>query len=468
MSVAEGTVAVFAEGWVPHGGTLALSATPPADMEFKEWTGDTWAIANGFSKTDASIEVSTPYAVQLRATFKPAANALLTIAADGANAVNWSAADWRSVDDASVAISAPIDKEVTIIAHKSVTLTLDADVSLSKFIVQADDNCVVTFASDTGGSFCAGEVVVSNGVLKLGADGILGATPKVTVEDGGTFDFNGKVVGDGEVASGKIVTEFHIAGAGAGDWPWALTSSANMTSGKNLGMLHLDANATVGGANELWMGVRNGAEWSAANKNLNLNGFTLTKTGTGTLQVRRPYSRNEGTIDVQSGSVKVSGWSNANAAYGESCVSNIALVVHEGTSAKNELSYTLYFKSLDLCGGALTSSSGAFGVYETLSGYGSIAKLTMGSDAVFTPTGTGYLNVTALLSATVAVDLSGFDFTTRTAAIPLLKVPTALADTARSSLDLTMPTGWKLNEKTDGGNVTFTLRKPKGVMIIAY
>jgi hypothetical protein len=93
----------------------------------------------------------------------------------------------------------------------------------------------------------------------------------------------------------------------------------------------------------------------------------------------------------------------------------------------------------------------------------------MPEGSAYKPDGLDYLNVTESLSGTVSVDLSGFDFTTRTAAIPLLKVPTALADTTRSSLDLpTLPTGWKLKEKTDGGNVTFTLGKPKGVMIIAY
>ena len=401
VSVAEGEAAASAEGWVPHGGTLALSATASdsSKYEFGEWTGDTWAIADGYSVSNASIEVSTPYAVQLRATFKPAVNAQLTIAAGGANAVNWSAADWRSAEDATVAISTPVDKEVTVVAHKNVTLTLDANVSLSKFIVQADTNCVVTFALGTGGTFCADEVVVSNGVLKLGADDILGATPKVTVEDGGTFDFNGKVVGDGEAVTGNVVTEFHIAGAGAGDWPWALTSSADMTSSKNVCMLHLDTNATVGGAKELWMGVRNGAVWSAANKNLNLNGFTLTKTGTGTLQVRRPYSRDEGTIDVQSGSVRVTGWSNATAAYGESCVSNIALVVREGTTAENSVGYPLYFKTLDCSGGALTGSSGGFGMSagETFAGHGTAVGLTMADGAVATLDGN--LDVTTTLTA---------------------------------------------------------------------
>ena len=362
----------------------------------------------------------------------------------------------------AISAASTLTGDLTVKAESSVAFSVNAATSVSNFYVRAATNAAVTMTV-SGGSFSSAETIVQHGVLRPGSAAAFNATPKVTVEDGGTLDVNGLAL--------SRSTTFSIAGAGAGDWPWALTSSVKVDSdSKSIDIVSLAGDATIGGNVQICIGVRSGATFYPATQTLplTLNGHTLTKTGTGTLWFRRPYSTNEGTIDVQAGTLRVTGWSNANAAYGESCVSNIALVVHEGTSAKNELSYTLYFKSLDLCGGALTSSSGAFGVYETLSGYGSIAKLTMGSDAVFTPTGTGYLNVTASLSATVAVDLSGFDFTTRTAAIPLLKVPTALADTARSSLDLTMPTGWKLNEKTDGGNVTFTLRKPKGVMIIAY
>ena len=375
VTIAEGTAAASAEGWVPRGGTLALSATPPADMEFNEWTGDTLAIADGFSKTDASIEVSTPYAVQLRATFKPAVNALLTIAADGADAVNWSAADWRSAEDASVSISAPADKVVTVVAHKSVTLTLDASVSLSKFIVQADTNCVVTFASGVGGSFYASEVVVSNGVLRQGSAAAFGVTPKVTVEDGGTFDVNG-------LAPDRS-TAFVIAGAGAGDWPWALTSSVNVSSDYNsIDIVDLADDATIGGDVQICIGVRGGATFNATTETLplTLNGHTLTKTGTGTLWFRRLYSANEGTIDVQAGTLKFSDWSNADVAYGESCISNIALVVREGTTVVNGMQYgksryTLYFKTLEIEGATMTSSYGAFSAWEGLSGHGSIAKL---------------------------------------------------------------------------------------------
>ena len=304
----------------------------------------------------------------------------------------------------AISSASTLTGDLTIKTDSSVAFNVNAATSVSNFFVRAATNAVVTMTVGSDGSFISAEAIVKSGVLKLGADCVLGATPKVTVEDGGTFDFNGKVVGDGEAVSGKVVTAFHIAGAGAGNWPWAITSSANMTNSKNLGMLHLDANATIGGANELWMGVRNSAGWSADNKNLNLNGFTLTKTGTGTLQVRRPYSKNEGTIDVYAGTLRVSGWSKATAAYGESCVSNVALVVREGVTAENSVGYPLYFRVLDCRGGTLTTSASAFGVWETLSGHGSPAKLSFGDGA--TATLDGNLTISSAMTAADALSLT--------------------------------------------------------------
>ena len=69
VSIASGAAAASVEGWIPHGGVLAVKAVPSANKGFKEWIGDTWAIAAGYSETNASIAVSTPYAVQLCATF---------------------------------------------------------------------------------------------------------------------------------------------------------------------------------------------------------------------------------------------------------------------------------------------------------------------------------------------------------------------------------------------------------------
>ena len=70
MRVADGEAAVSANGWMPRGGTVTLSATPIAGYKFTEWSGDTGAIVSGYNVTDATIEVSGAYPLQLRATFE--------------------------------------------------------------------------------------------------------------------------------------------------------------------------------------------------------------------------------------------------------------------------------------------------------------------------------------------------------------------------------------------------------------
>ena len=92
VSVAGGEAAVSAEGWMPRGGNVTLSATPPENYRFTEWIGDTGAIVNGYSVTDASIEVSASYPLQLRATFERGAGYSWTGAAgDGkfSTSANW-------------------------------------------------------------------------------------------------------------------------------------------------------------------------------------------------------------------------------------------------------------------------------------------------------------------------------------------------------------------------------------------
>ena len=447
VSVADGAAAASAEGWIPHGGTLALEAVPAANMEFKEWIGDTWAIADGSSTTDAAIEVSTPSAVQLRATFKPAVDALLTVAADGGDSINWSEADWRDIENSEAQIPYPTDKNVTIVAHKSFTLTLDVAVALSNLTVRADTNCVVTLTKGVG-SLVTVETIIESGVLKQGSDTALGNTPKITVQDGGTFDINGKTI--------RQETPIYIAGAGAGDWPWALATSSTMASGNYLYDLYLNANATAG-KGQFKLGRNN------ANSFIYLYGYTLTAKS---WMTRMNINTMDGTLDLQAGAT-FNAYNNLNK---QTAYRGTTMIVHEGYTYNNQTDREVYISYLKMFGGEIGYGSTArdFGVWNELHGYGTIKKLVMGDGAKYYPDGEHYLNVTEALSGTVTVDLSGFDFTSRTEPVPLLKVPTSLADTARSSLDLTVPTGWKLKEKTDGGNVTFTLGKPKGVMVIAY
>ena len=278
---------------------------------------------------------------------------------DGEGSIVYSpgAADELVVDSETV-----FNGDLKIVTDKSITVTLNAAVSVKTLTVAGAVNAVVTISNGTGGSFVATSgVIVESGVLKQGSAGVLGATPTVTVENGGTFDVN-------NLAPDRSTT-FSIAGAGAGDWPWALTSSANVTSDNNsIDIVSLAGDATIGGDVQMCIGVRSGATFNATTQTLplTLNGHTLTKTGTGTLWFRRPYSTNEGTIDVQSGTLRINGWTNANAAYAQSCVSNIVLILRDGAAAKSELNYPLYFKSLDVRGGTLSSSTGAFGVNEVI------------------------------------------------------------------------------------------------------
>ena len=55
LRVADGEAAVSANGWMPRGGTVTLSATPIAGYKFTEWSGDTGAIVSGYNVTDATI-----------------------------------------------------------------------------------------------------------------------------------------------------------------------------------------------------------------------------------------------------------------------------------------------------------------------------------------------------------------------------------------------------------------------------
>ena len=390
VSVAGGAAVTSADGWVPRGGTLALTAvtSDPNRYEFCSWTGDTWAIADGYSVSNASIEVSTPYAVQLRATFKLVVNAQLAIAADGADAVNWSAADWRDSDDSSVPISVPVDKEVTVVAHKSVTLTLDADVSLSKFIVQADDNCVVTFASNGSRTFHANEVVVSNGVLQQGSATVFGTTPKVTVEDGGTFDSNALNVNG--------ATSFYLAGAGAGDWPWALTCTGGVP-GEYFHNFVLTKNATIGSAenSQLKVGYASG---SSSRGSLALDGHTLTVAGGMWFTFRRLKTPGTGTIL----------YNGRGAAFYESAINteegNTTFVLGDGITESVNVNNPVTIHALEWRGRTLDTSSAALTVKSSLMGYGTTAKLSFNDGA--TAVLEGNLTVTNAMTAAGALSLT--------------------------------------------------------------
>lgn len=437
VSVASGAAAASAEGWVPRGGALVLSATAsdPSKYEFGEWTGDTWAIADGFSKTNASIEVSTPYAVQLRAVFSTTGAQLVIPSDYYSDSLIWSEADWCFYDgDYSVTIPAPVSKDVTIVAHKSITVTLDTDVSLNKFTVVADTDCVVTVIR-SGGSFYANEVVVASGVLQQGSNNVFGGTPKFSVLSGGTFDINSKTI--------RQEMPIYIEGSGSGSWPWALGSSSGaMVDGNYLFDLYLTGDATTGGG-QLKLGR------SAAESYIYLNGYTLTAKSWLTL---RNINTKGGTIDIQ-GSASLNTWNNLN-----SLAKNrgTTLIINEGETLRNNTDRTIKVSNLIMNGGSITKTNAdtqKFGVISELHGHGLIEHLVLGTGSKFYPDGRDYLHVTGTISGKLTVSLikvTGLD------KVPLLKVPVELKATADSALDLSeLPEGWRLKSKDNGDSIEY-------------
>ena len=379
---AAGTNAQF----TARGRTAKIIAVPAEGYSIDKWVGDTWAIADGFSTTDKSIEVSTPYAVQLQATFKP--NAMLTVAADGDDSINWSSADWRRIDNSEETIAAPEENDVTIVAHKSFTLTLDMDVALSSLTVQADANCVVTLVKGSG-SLVTVETIVKSGVLQQGAASVLGATPKVTVEAGGTFDFNKQNVND--------ATSFYIAGAGAGDWPWALTSTGGVPSNYIHNFVLTD-DATIGSEtsnSQLKVGYANS---SSSRGSMTLNGHTLAVTGCMWLTFRKVKTPGTGTIL----------YNGRGTAFYESAINTeegtTTFILGDGITQSLTVNNAATVNALEWRGCTLDTSSAALAVKSSLTGYGTTAKLTFadGASAVLE----GDLTVTNALTASGALSLT--------------------------------------------------------------
>ena len=297
---------------------------------------------------------------------------------DGTDA-SWSSATWKNEDGAT--IPAPTSGAAIIELTASTTLTIDTALSLGALEVRGTTNAVLTLVTGDG-SFVANVVTVKGGVLKQGSGSVLGATSAVYVEPGGTFDMNGLGV--------NSATKIYLAGAGAGDWPWALTSSGG-AGGAVLGGVYLTANATIGGANELKIGT------TSAGYYCYLQGFTLTKTGAGALTGTNMNTPGTGTIDLQGGDMTVNQWNNLNNSGGSTTVIlNSGASLANNTHVQASAGRAIVIDTLQWQGGALNTADDAFKVNTLLRGAGSTAKLQFASGA--TASLTGDLTVTTALT----------------------------------------------------------------------
>lgn len=90
-------------------------------------------------------------------------------------------------------------------------------------------------------------------------------------------------------------------------------------------------------------------------------------------------------------------------------------------------------------------------VTGSITGNGTTPMLKMGADAVFKPTGTGYLTITESLSGTMTIDLSGLELPA--GSIPLFKVGSAAMLPAENEIAFAAgfdTKGWRLRKTSDG------------------
>ena len=329
-------------------------------------------------------------------------------------ATTWSAGTWTLNGQT---VDAPASGYVEIVASASTALTVDQAVNLADLKVRGDTNIVINVATNDTGSLYAIKATVESGVFQQGSPAVLGATPSIVVASGATFDENGMAVN-----AANAVT---IAGAGAGNWPWALTSSSG-AGGAILGGLYLSANATIGGANELKVGQ------TQAGYQCYLQGFTLTKTGAGAFTGTNMNTPGTGTIDVQGGAMSVNQWNNLNSASGDTTV-----ILNSGTSLANGTDRIVPMSALGLYGGTLSTASKAFKVNTALRGAGETANLAFGNGASASLTGD--------LTVTAAMTLDG--------SMTFLKDQEATSDVVVTPAALTASSG----TITVGSGVTFNV-----------
>lgn len=141
----------------------------------------------------------------------------------------------------------------------------------------------------TAASHYAGATLVSEGILKLGTNTAFGSGLVAT--NAGTLDLNGR-----DFTASMFGLPLTVGGTGMGGM--VVTNSA--TARAQFQDLELATDATLGGANTLFIGGTN-----AANGVLNLNGHTLTKAGNGALVLNGMSLTGAGNITVNAGSLQL-------------------------------------------------------------------------------------------------------------------------------------------------------------------
>lgn len=149
------------------------------------------------------------------------------------------------------------------------------------------------FINNSGGNDFSGSIVVNGGILKVGRSDVFGATNGITSIAGGTLDLNGVSCN----SSGELVT---IAGTGYTNAGAIINSGGDAAGQNGLRYVALSDNASIGNSSGRW-DIRGPGGNGSFSAGLNLNGFTLSKTGSGKNALVDAVATNAGSIVVANG-----------------------------------------------------------------------------------------------------------------------------------------------------------------------
>ena len=311
-------------------------------------------------------------------------------------------------------------------------------------------NTLTMTKSNTG---FTGTAVINSGTVKFGnatSFGPINRSSFIRVRNGGTLDTGNVQDGSNTGEKNKVILE---EGATLAANP-GLDHNITSHQWSSITTLTLEGDATIDTSHG---DVSMGLKWHDAQVKLNLGGNTLTVKGNRAFSISYCLISGTGKIDIQEGATV---WSTQD--YDNVDVSTTfsegTIHIHEGAGWSLLKYYSssparLSVKNLIL-DGAVTRAADTYTLTVTgsITGKGTTPTLTMGSGAVFKPSGTGYLTVTESFSGTMLIDASGLDLESTYDRVPLFKVGSAemLSSVPVDFVAGTKPKGWVLAKTADG------------------
>ncbi len=211
----------------------------------------------------------------------------LTTYADGYQAVLDDTASGTSPIAVTLSTLVNPTNVMVNITNKNYTLSGLGTIGGSGSLVKNGSGTLTLSTSNT----YSGATVISGGILKLGTNLAFGSS--ATVNNTGTLDMNGQMLGG-------INEPVTISGTGVGGIGGSITNSSSTKAVLKNVTLAGDTTLAPAGSAAIDISSTNGQTAT-----LNLNGFTLTKSGAGTLVLNGVNMSGAGNITVNAGTLEL-------------------------------------------------------------------------------------------------------------------------------------------------------------------